>query len=347
VLLFSVAGWLVFAVVYATLLFVQSRGAMRPLLSLRVGVENMVVPASLGVGVWWLVDRVRWPEARPARFFTVHAGLALVFAGLSSGWVFLTASGFGAGGMSRAAVLYGALPWHAVMGAMLYGLIASAAYTARAALRERDLHIAAERAERLRAEADLAALRAHIDPHFLFNTLHSVCELLRTDASSAEEAIERLSDLFRYTLKLDRQRVDVVPLDDEWKFTAGYLWLERLRMGPRLRIDAEFDESALSYVVPPFTLQPIVENAIRHGIGPKPAGGTVVVRAREVRDELVITVRDDGVGSTDGENASGGLGLRSVRQRLEARHGRAASVEAAASPAGFAVTIRLPAEMPA
>ena len=100
-------------------------------------------------------------------------------------------------------------------------------------------------------------------------------------------------------------------------------------------------------MVPPFTLQPIVENAIRHGVGPKPAGGTVVVRAREVGEELVITVRDDGIGSSDGEASSGGLGLRSVRQRLEARHGTGASVETAATALGYAVTIRIPAELPA
>jgi LytS/YehU family sensor histidine kinase len=271
----------------------------------------------------------------------------VVFAGIWTAWVLLTATGFEPGGMSRGVLLHDALPWHAVTGALLYGLIAGAAYAARGALRERDLRVVAERAERLRVEADLAALRAHINPHFLFNTLHSVCELLRSDPASAEEAIERLAELFRYALRLDRQRIDVVRLDEEWSFTNGYLWLEQLRMGPRLRIDAELDESALSCMVPPFTLQPIVENAIRHGVGPKPAGGTVVVRAREVGDELVVTVRDDGVGSSDPNVPPGGLGLRSVKQRLEARHGGAASVDAAATPAGYAVTIKLPAELTA
>lgn len=347
VLLFVAAGWLGLAMMYAAVIYVQSAGVMPPVLSFRVGLQNMIVPACLSLVVWSVVGRPRRSGRSPWGLAAIHFGLALAFAALWSAWVLLTAGAFGSGGMSRGAMLRGALPWHVVTGAMLYGLIAGGAYMWRTALFEQQSRLAAERAERLRAEADLAALRAHINPHFLFNTLHSVCELVRTEPASAEEAIERLAELLRYALRLDRHRIDSVRLQEEWQFTNGYLWLERMRMGSRLQVDAELDDAALSCVVPAFTLQPIVENAIRHGLGPKPAGGTLVVRAREIGNELVIIVRDDGVGSSEAETAPGGLGLRSVRQRLEARHGAAASIETMATPAGYTVTIRLPAELPA
>jgi signal transduction histidine kinase len=345
VLLCVIAGWLGLAVTYGALLYVQSSGAMPVVLSLRVALQNMAVPACLGLVVSLLVNRPQRLGLGAWVLVAVHLGLALAFAALWSVWVLLTAGAFGAGRTSRGVMLHSALPWHVVTGAMLYGLIVGAAYIWRSTLRERDLRVAAERAERLRAEAGLAALRAHINPHFLFNTLHSVCELVRTDPASAEEAIERLAELLRYSLRLDQHGIDTVRLHDEWQFTDGYLWLERMRMGPRLRVDAELDDTAMSCVVPAFTLQPIVENAIRHGLAPKPAGGTLVVRARELGDELVISVRDDGVGSSEnGAAMGGGIGLRSIRQRLQARHGAAASVETVATPAGYTVTVRLPAE---
>ena len=337
-------GWLFLALVYAALLYSQSRGAMGPALSMRVSLENTVAPAAMGWGVWWLTGRYTWPESRWGPFVGAHLLLAMTFAAVWTAWMLFTVGALGPNGMSRDAVLHAALPWHVVMGLLLYGVIAGSSYGARGALQSRDLRLAAEHAERLRAEAELAALRAHINPHFLFNTLHSVSELLRMEPVVAQGAIERLSELFRYALRLDRHHVSLVRLEDEWKFTDSYLWLERLRLGPRLRVDADIDDDALDCLIPPFTLQPIAENAVRHGLSPKPAGGTLVIRARETDGRLVISVRDDGVGTDLAVvDASAGLGLRSVRQRLAARYGAAASVDVAgAAGAGLAVTMIIP-----
>src|SRR5690242_56542 len=123
VLLFVVAGWLALAVIYAAVIYVQSSGVMPPVLSFRVGLQNMVVPACLGLVVWFVVNRPHRSPRRPLVLAAVHLGLALAFAALWSVWVLLTAGAFGRGGMSRSFMLHGALPWHFVTGAMLYGLI--------------------------------------------------------------------------------------------------------------------------------------------------------------------------------------------------------------------------------
>jgi LytS/YehU family sensor histidine kinase len=237
-----------------------------------------------------------------------------------------------------------ALPWQAFIGFMLYGVLAGTTYAARQWISARDLGIAAERAERLRAQAELASLRAHISPHFLFNTLHSVIALIGTDPSLAGRALEELSELFRYVLRLDREPQDTVALEDEWEFTKRYLWLEQLRMGDRLRIEMRMDEETATSMVPPFTLQPLVENAVRHGIAPKRSGGTIRVVAQECDGSVELEVSDDGVGAIDSEPArAGGLGVRAVRQRLAAQFGTHATSRVETAPGrGYRVVLRFP-----
>ena len=346
VLAYTLAGWLCLAVLYASVLYVQSAGAMGAMLSLRVALENGVVPTVAAWATWWLTERYPWPDRRLAMFAAVHLSLAAVFAITWSTWTVL-AFGGGASRMSRAALLRTVVPWHLMIGLLLYGLIAGTSYAARGALRLGDLRLAAERADRLRVEAELAALRAHIDPHFLFNTLHSVSELLRVDQDAAQDAIERLADLFRYTLRLDRHDLALVSLEDEWKFTESYLWLERLRMGTRLCVQSYADDEALACRVPPFILQPLVENAIRHGLGPRPSGGTLRVWAQEEDGRLLIDVQDDGVGTTAALlEAGNGLGLNSVRQRLHSRYGATAALSIdAGRDGGVAIRVDLPAEL--
>ena len=336
----SLGGWLLLSVIYAALLYAQSSGAMGPELSLRVALKNTVAPTVMAFGIWWVTARFPWPESMVASFLVLHVVLACLFAALWSAWLVFVVAGFGS------SMLHGALAWHIVMGLLLYGSIAAGSYATRGALSSRDLRIAAERSERLRIEAELSALRAHIDPHFLFNTLHSVSELLRNEPNAAERSIEQLSDLFRYTLRLDRQAVDVVRVEDEWRFTANYLALEQTRMGARLRVDAAIDDDALDCIIPPFTLQPLVENAIRHGLGPKPSGGTLAIRIHEDAGQLHIRVNDDGVGFDDARlQQSNGLGIRSVRQRLAARHGEHAALDIVSIPSGgTSVQLALPAQ---
>lgn len=343
-----VAAWLPFVAIYAAVLEVMTQGAMSHPATLAAASANLAAPAVLGAGVWLVSRRIPWREDGIPLFLTVHAVLATAFAAGWVGWELLLLGPTGPVRAPTYEMWRYVLPWQAFVGFALYGVVAGTSYATRGVLRSRDLRLAAERAERMRAEAELAALRAHINPHFLFNTLHSVMQLLRDRGPDAEEALERLADLFSYVLRLERQRVDVVTLEDEWRFASSYLWLEQMRLGPRLRVETVFDEDALQCAVPPFTLQPLVENAVRHGIGPRPGGGTIRVAARELAGRLEIEVADDGVGAEpDRPTDDPGLGERAVHRRLAARFGDAARASITTSPgAGYCVRLSLPAELP-
>lgn len=338
------ALWLPFIALYCGIFYLQKDG--RSLWGMTVGATSTLIPPMLaGLGVWWLSGRVPVPQRGVWKFALLHLTLTVLFAATWSvwvGWEMLSIPGDRGGQYFWQYVL----PWQSLIGLFVYGLMTAVSYAVRGATRSRDLVVAAERADKLRAQAELAALRAHINPHFLFNALHAVTQLLRTDPSRAEEALERLSDLFRYVLRLDRERADVVSLDDEWRFTQSYLWLEQMRMGGRLRVDAEFDDEALVLAVPPFTLQPLIENAVRHGLSPKREGGSVRVRGTSDGSTITIRVTDDGVGA-DPKSAlcSAGVGVRAVRQRIEARHGSAFRADIVTRAGeGFDVTLVFPAE---
>ena len=171
--------------------------------------------------------------------------------------------------------------------------------------------------ESLQTSAELSALRAQLNPHFLFNTLNSIVALAGPSQPRTMEAISHLASMLRYTLCRDMEGEDV-SLRQELAFTDQYLMLESLRLGERLQVIRDIAPEALVCRLPPLTLQPLVENEIRHGIAPRANQGTLILRAYLTASSLHLEVQDDGVG---GELAaiSGakGLGMRMVRQRLE------------------------------
>jgi two-component system, LytTR family, sensor kinase len=187
------------------------------------------------------------------------------------------------------------------------------------------------------AEARLEALRAQLQPHFLFNTLNSVSSLMYRDVEAADVMIARLSDLLRLTLRGDRRRE--IPLREEIALLQRYLDIERVRFEERMRTAVDIAEDAQAALVPPFLLQPIVENAVRHAIAPRPAGGSIEIAARVEGDRLVIRVRDDGPGLAPGE-AVPGVGLANTRARLAELHGSAARLELE-QPAGGGLTVTI------
>ena len=338
--------WTPVVAAYWGVLLVQANGAMSASKALEAAARLGIVPGLLAVAIWWITDKVPLADGRPVRFAAMHGILAILFSAVCAWWFVRPLISGVNPYIPVATVWRNILPWQLVTGLFMYGLIASASYAIRGAWGARDLRLANERSERLRAQAELAVLRAHINPHFLFNTLHSVTQLLRSDPGRAEEALERLSDLFRYALRLDRERLEVVSLDDEWRFTSSYLWLEQMRMGDRLRVESALTDDALACAVPPFTLQPLVENAVRHGLGPSRAGGTVGVRATESNGVLTIEVSDNGVGALPVAFENGaGIGVRAVRQRIEARYNGTSGVAVRTGPGeGTRVTLTLPAD---
>ena len=148
--------------------------------------------------------------------------------------------------------------------------------------------------ERAAQEAQLAALRAQMDPHFLFNTLNSVAASVPAEQGATRDLVARLAGLVRYTLAAARR--DRVLLREELDFVRDYLALEQERMGDRLRVEIDADPDALDVTVPPMLIQPLVENAVRHGLAPSVEGGAVRVEARRLGGAVHVLVRDDGVG---------------------------------------------------
>ena len=193
------------------------------------------------------------------------------------------------------------------------------------------------------AEAQLEALQRQLHPHFLFNTLNTIATLMHRDVQAADEMLVQLSDLLRLTL--DRIGTQQVPLTDEVDFLRKYLEIEQRRFGDRLQVHIDVDANVLDAPVPNLILQPLVENALRHGIGPKVAGGRVDVAARQKGANLELTVRDNGVGlSPDKLNAlHSGVGLSNTRSRLENLYGDRHRFEfQTPSGGGLVVTIVIP-----
>ncbi|MEM6992732.1 MAG: histidine kinase [Myxococcota bacterium] len=197
----------------------------------------------------------------------------------------------------------------------------------------------AERAHQQLLRAQLEHLQARLNPHFLFNSLNTVAALVEEDPTKAVLAIERLSDLLRYALEGAKRAM--VPLSRELDAVRQYLAIEELRFGPRLRWDIAIDDSVGEQLVPPLVLQPLVENAVKHGIASRREGGRVRITGRRSGGQLEILVEDDGVG----DSAVGGTqtGEANVRERLELAFGAEASFSAAPGPdQGYRVRIAIP-----
>jgi two-component sensor histidine kinase len=218
----------------------------------------------------------------------------------------------------------------------LVGVAHAVRFYERAKARERR---EAELESRL-AQARLEALRMQLNPHFLFNTLNSIASLVHEDPVTAEEMIEALSELLRLALyKADRQEVS---LRDELHFLDHYLLIERARFGERLRLEQEIEPAALDTVVPTLILQPLVENAVKHGIERQLAPGIIRIAAERAGDALRLEVSDNGRGSA-GQPISEGVGLRNTRLRLKELYGESGALEISSSLGkGFTVQIQVP-----
>src|SRR5688500_18213431 len=207
--------------------------------------------------------------------------------------------------------------------------------------RNRELRAARLEAELTRARLD--ALRSQLEPHFLFNSLNGIAEMVHLDAHAAERMIEDLAQLLRRALATAGP--DEVPLADELDLLDAYCALERVRLGERLRLAREIEPQALRAHVPALLLQPLIENAVRYAVQPRANGGHVVVRAGRRNDRLFLEVEDDGPGPSAG--ARDGVGLGNSRSRLATLYGAAHRFELSrAHSGGSLVTIELPWHAP-
>ncbi len=206
-----------------------------------------------------------------------------------------------------------------------------------------------DRQVQLVTKAELDALQAQINPHFLFNTLNTIIMFSRTNPETARRLLIRLAGFFRYALKRHGRFNN---LQEEIEYLNTYLILEKARFREKLRIVRDIDESLLSYQVPVLTIQPLVENAIKHGILPKAGPGTVEIFARMVNGEMLIAIRDDGVGIhpdrlpeilKPGVGSGNGVGLSNVHERLKGLFGENYGLKIVSAPnAGTSVYVRVP-----
>jgi len=300
----------------------------------------------LAAGGWWISGRLHWPERPGAGFWLAHLAIALLYAAtwwMMSGAIRSTLRGAGPAVGAREALGSVYLPWNLLFGLLIYGLCTGLAYVVRAQAAVRAERLNAANATAAATRARLAALQSQLNPHFLFNVLHTTSALVRTDPESAEEALDRLGDLMRYAL--DRAEQETVLLRDEWSFVEDYLAIERLRLGTRLHVECRVDPVVLDLPVPPFSVQPLVENAVRHGISPRPGAGRVTITAAPFERGVRIDVADDGAGAEPAQvERAPGSGLRTLRQRLAAGPWPGATVAVETSPGnGFHVRVDLPA----
>ena len=240
--------------------------------------------------------------------------------------------------MSRpfAALMFG-------LGVILYGLTAVAHYLGLEFERARNFERRELEIKLAAQEAELRMLRTQIDPHFLFNSLNSISALTSIDPVAARGMNLQLSNFLRRSLGMDAQRK--VVLDDEIALVQAFLAIEQVRFGARLRFEHSIGEGAGQCLLPPMLLQPLVENAVKHGIGNRLDGGLVRIAAERAGSLLRIRVENDADEDDVSQPAAGcGIGLVNVRQRLLATYAHEASVHWTRFDARFRVDIALPAE---
>jgi signal transduction histidine kinase len=280
--------------------------------------------------------RVPFEPRRAARFFAVHLAAGLGFAVLHTGLYVALMWSLGAEAPGR--ILMQKLSGAIQINFLIYAIIVALVVGGRAYRALRDREVAGLRMEARLAEVESAALRAQLQPHFLFNTLNAISALVEDEPRRARRLIAKLGDLLR--LSIEEHRAPESAFGDELDFTDAYLAIEQARLGPRLRIVREVTPEALTCRIPTLMLQPLVENAIRHGIAPLVEGGAVTIVARVTNERLYVTVADDGKGAGVIVER---VGLGNARRRLRQLYGDRHRLEIETAPgAGFKVLVVTP-----
>lgn len=341
-------GWLVFALFFASQVVINRTSAGRP-----ANVKGALVPWLICAALWfaatplilWLghrfpIDRQRWLTSG-----LIHLGFSTALSFLLLGLYTFVGRLFGFGDPAqtflRAFRIQMIAGFHAEILTywMVIGLSQGIDYYRK--YRERELR--ASQLETRLAQAQLEALRMQLHPHFLFNTLNSISVLMSEDVSAARRMLTRLSELLRASLA--NVGTQEVPLREELEFLENYLEIERTRFQDRLSVRIEVEPTVLNARVPNLILQPLVENAIRHGIAPRAQPGLVEIRAFRENGMVGLQVRDNGGGlkSSSPETLMKGIGLSNTEARLKQLYGANHRFEISdVSGGGLQVTIAIP-----
>ena len=335
-----VLGWTFVGLFFASqtyLAYKGSGGTPRLGAILKFSLSEWYIWALLAPGVIGLARRLSLERGRRARNLAIHAfvsvGVAFAHWGLNNLCRHYVL-GF-PGAVSLVYTFHSNLVTYWVLVGATFG------YDYYVRYRQGELHAAQISAQL--AQAQLQALRTQLHPHFLFNTLNGIATLVHRDPEAADQMIARLSDLLRVTL--EGVGVQEVPLAKEIEFLKGYLEIEQVRFGDRLTVDMQIAPEVLGARIPYLILQPLVENAIRHGIAPRSQPGRVVIRAQFENGFLVLEIRDNGPGLMAGLDTPTrqGMGLSNTRSRLEKLYGERQRFEMRnGSNGGFVVTLTFP-----
>lgn len=296
---------------------------------------HLVIGSAVAVAVFRLVPRVPWPRSMSWRFVAFHI---LAGPATTAAWLLVSAAAEPLfGGVSDIGFAR-RFQEMMVVGAFFYVLLAGLAYSAHGARR-------AAQAEAIAAQTQLAALRSQLQPHFLFNALHTIVQLIHIDQRRAVEAAELVAELLRRTVEEQR---DEVPLSDEWRFVSRYLAVEQIRFGERLVVKSDFPAELQSVGVPAFAVQTLVENAVQHGAAPRVAPTEITISATRSHGVLVISVRNTGDADKPRIEGQGtGTGLARLRERLSVLYGSAATLVAAPTAAGgYEAVLTIPRREP-
>jgi two-component system LytT family sensor kinase len=327
------AIWVLYAMVYARYRF--SAAVVTSLIS-------MGSASLLGIAAWHVCQRWPWPLRLDLKFYLLHIFVASLYS------ILWSIAAFGLESLRRGTnpLDFWRAPflgWQLLMGIWLYGLLAGVSYAVQTRNRLHEKEKLAARAEALAAEARLDAIRSRLNPHFLFNALHTLSALVKFQPSTAENAIERLGDMLRYALKKDGR--ELVEFAEEHEFTRQYIAFEQLRYEDRLKVDLQIDPGAFHFDVPPFSMQTLAENAVQHAISIRPQGGSIWIRCSCHNGKLRISVRDDGPGVAADPGQSHQFGLRSLRERLQAAYGPSAELTVQDDGAGFEACFVVPSSL--
>jgi two-component system sensor histidine kinase AlgZ len=325
--------------------------AWTPVLALLVNVSfaaGAPWPDALGVftpavGVFAFICLSPWPicRARPLRLAAVP-GLLVTFtvAAAVGSLALLGTTAVMVSALSRPGVLQGGMVGIVfLIGMLIYLLSTGMHYAMLSAEASREAERRAAEARTLAREAELQSLRLQLNPHFLFNSLHSISALATIDGLRARDMCLKLAGFLRSSLGMGER--ESIAIREEVELARSYLEVEQVRFGERLRVEAEIDPACENCGVPPLLLQPLVENAVKHGIAGLLEGGTIRLAARREPGAVAITVEN----AFDAEappRRDLGMGLMHVRKRLQVRYGAEASFDAGAAGGVYRVVLRVP-----
>jgi signal transduction histidine kinase len=328
-----VTGWTVIAAVFAiasSLTLMLSYQPPQWGRSIATAVAEWCPWVALTPLVMWLARRNRLTHRRWWRsvLILVPAGLVIVFVKLTITRVLQSAGGSG----DYIAITNVATQF------FIYSGVVAGTHALENYREGRARELTAAQLETALADARLQLLKMQLQPHFLFNTLNTIAEMVHDDPQQAERMIAGLSVLLRETL--DAGGGDMTPLSRELDVLERYVAIQQVRFGDRLRVDVHIDDAARDALVPSLVLQPLVENAIKHGLGARRDAGRIALSAARERDTLVLRIEDDGPGFA--ADSSAGIGLANTRARLQALFGQRHAVHIATSDSGSVITLRLP-----